>query len=95
MTINYYNKGDKVTLQTSFSLNGVLTNPSSVSLLIQYPNGLEVTIPQGSLSNTTTGTYSYGLFLDNDGIWYYRFESSGTVFAAEETMFIVRPSEFV
>ena len=51
-----------------------------------------VTAP--ATSTPATGTYYAYVTVDQDGTWYYRFESTGTTISAGEGSFEVNPTNF-
>lgn len=59
----------------------------------------QVKDPSGNISTETvstpaTGTYHAFYTVDEDGTWYYHFESSGATIGAGEDSFMVNPSQF-
>lgn len=81
--------GELKTLQAEFALLGVPTNPTDVSLVIEKPDGSQVTVPKAAMTNPVVGTFEYIVSLDQAGWWRYRFTGAGTVDAVEEAMFAV------
>ena len=95
MTIlNTYDIGDSTRFQSVFTVDGTAQNPTAVFLFVKRPSGTTDSYVTGDLTNSATGTFYLDDTLDETGIWYYRFESSGTVIAADEGSFIVERSEF-
>ena len=91
--MNAHDKGDVIRLSGTFRDNlGALINPTAVTLKYRKPTGEVTTVAGGSLVNPSTGTYYYDVTADQAGVWTYRYESTGTGSAAEETTFIVRSS---
>ena len=95
MAINEYPINQVVRLSASFTVGGVLTDPTEVILFVQKPDSSESTYyySSGTVSKLSTGTYYHDLMVDDSGNWYYRFEGDG-VEAADERQFIARRSEF-
>lgn len=91
--LNTYDVGDLIRLGSVFKVGSTPTDPSSVLLFVRKPDGsqLQYTYP-ASLSRSATGTYYKDLFVDDEGIWAYRFVATGTVYTAEESRFMVRLS---
>ena len=95
MTIlNTYDVGDSTRFQSAFTVDGVAQNPTAVFLFVKHPSGTTDSYVTGDLTNDVTGTFYLDIVLDDTGIWYYRFTSSGTVIAADEGSLIVERSEF-
>lgn len=91
--MNAHDKGDVVRLSGTFrDIDGALVAPSAVTLKYRSPSGAVTTIAGGSLTNPSTGLYTYDLTVDAAGVWTYRYESTGTAAAQEEATFIVRSS---
>lgn len=66
--------GQSVILQATFTdTDGELTNPSSVDLTIEAPDG---TITTPAPTNPSTGVFQHQLDLDKAGDWDYRWEGS-------------------
>ncbi len=95
-TANTYDKGDGVTLEATFTVGSVLTDPTTVTLKVKDPDGTITTYTYtgGTVTKTSTGLYTKTITVSNDGAWYYRYEGTGAVQAAGEVMFKVRKSEF-
>ena len=66
--------GSSVVVQATFrDLDGVLTNPSDVELIIRDPSGNQTA---GSPTNFSTGVYRDDVTLDEAGWWSFRFEGT-------------------
>lgn len=92
---NKFDKGDRVRLKGKFTIDDVETDPTYVTLLVQTPALTHYTYTySGSVSRLSTGIYYKDLEVGEEGQWFYRFVSSGTVVAAGEDFFIVTRSEF-
>jgi hypothetical protein len=96
MPTNTYDKGDLVRVKATFTVNAVLTDPTTITLKVKDPEGTVTTYTYagGAVSKTSTGLYYKDVSVTNDGMWYYRFEGTGTVQSAGESSFRVRKSEF-
>ena len=96
MAVNTYDKGDAVRLKGTFTVSSVLTDPTTVTLKVKDSDGTisTYTYSGGTVTKLSTGVYYKDVTVSNDGIWYYRFESTGAVAAAGEGSFEVRRSEF-
>jgi len=96
MAVNTYDKGGAVRLKGTFTVSSVLTDPTTVTLKVKDSDGTisTYTYSGGTVTKLSTGIYYKDVTVSNDGIWYYKFESTGTVTAAKEGSFEVRRSEF-
>lgn len=89
-----FDLGDRVRLFADFKDDaGVATN-TTVVLKVRDPAGVTTT---RTATPGATGHYEYLFNLTGAdaqvGRWYYRFEGSGTVTAAEEGTFVVRSTQ--
>lgn len=64
---------------------GNLANPTTTTLKIRKPDGTESSVAQGSLTQESTGVWSYTVTLDQSGTWYFRWVGTGNVVAAYES----------
>jgi hypothetical protein len=96
MAVNTYDKGDSVRLKCTFTVNSVNTDPTTITLRVKDSDGTIAvyTYAGGTITKSAVGIYYKDVTVSNDGIWYWRYEGTGTVIAAGESSFIVRPSEF-
>lgn len=96
MTTNTYDKGDSVRLTATFTVDSVPTDPTTVTLKVKNPAGVTTTYTYGlaELTKSSTGVYYREVTVDDDGMYYYRFEGTGTCIAASEGQLKVRSSEF-
>jgi len=96
MSINTYDKSDSVRVQATFSVDSVNTDPSTITLKVKNPAGTTSTYTYagGTITRSAAGIYYKDITIDDDGMWYYRFEGTGAVVAASEHSFKVRTSEF-
>lgn len=92
--VNTYDVGDSTRFRSTFTVDGQAQNPTAVFLFVKHPTGVIDSYVTGDLTNDVTGTFYLDTVLDDTGIWYYRFTSSGTVIAADEGSLIVERSEF-
>ena len=91
-----YDKGDKVRLSATFSVSGVNSDPTAVVLKVKDPssNIATYTYALAEITKSATGIYYKDISIDESGEWYYRFEGTGAVEAADESRFIGDESEF-
>ncbi len=96
--MNAYIKDNLIRLTVEFTLSGVDTDPTTVKCFYRNPSGVITTLTygvDGSLIKDTTGKYHVDLFASVAGGWFYRFEGSGSLIAANEGQFYVIPSQIV
>lgn len=88
--------GDTARLQCYFYVGSSLTDPSTISLVVEDPSGnLDTYTYSGTVSKTGTGDYYKDVPLDEEGTWHWRWVGTGTVAAADEDELEVRRSEIV
>jgi len=86
-----------VRLEVTFrNAANALTDPSTIELQYQDPTGNETTktFASAELTKSSTGIYYFDLTVDEAGIWFYRYESSGVPKASAESTFDVSVSQF-
>lgn len=92
-----YEKGDLVRCSAAFTdIDGNYVDPSKVLFRFKDPAGTTTTYTYGAdaeLVKDDTGRYHVDVDVDAEGVWFYRFESTGTGQAAGEDAFTVN-SEF-
>lgn len=91
--MNAYDIGDVVRLTGTFTVSGVATDPSTVSLVIRRPDGVKTTLVYGTdaaLERTGAGAFRCDYSPVVAGVHWYRFYSTGTAKAAEEESFTVK-----
>lgn len=93
---HYYDKGDKVHLTAAFSVGGVDTDPTAVVCKVKDPSGnVDVyTFALGQVTKSSVGHYYKDISIDESGEWFYRWEGTGAMEAAEETHLVAEVSEF-
>jgi hypothetical protein len=95
---NEYHQGTVVTVFVDFtSEDGVPTDPVTVTVTVRKPDKTVTTYTNGTDPEVTKlGTGSYQAHIDTEGgpegNWYYRWDGTGTLEAAEEWGFIVKHS---
>jgi hypothetical protein len=90
--------GDVIRLSCVFkNLSNAAVDPDEVKLIVKYPSTVEVEYiyPQNNevLIKDSTGNYHCDIYLDQEGMWYYKWYGIGTVYAAEEKSFYVKISQ--
>jgi hypothetical protein len=85
-----YDVGDEITLEATFDVDGVLTNPTSTVCTVRKPDG-STTTP--TVTNPSTGKFQAKVTpaVGEHGDWQYRFDGTGTAKAGGRKMFLVRP----
>ena len=95
---NSYEKGDLVRCTGTFTdTDGDAQDPGSVFFKYKNPIGTTTTLTygvDGALIKSATGIYYTDVNANIEGDWYYRFESTGTGQAANESYFTVSKSVF-
>lgn len=74
-TVFFDSSSELATLTNVFAVNGVNTDPTSVTLTVTSPTGA-VTTPTPTHSGT--GTYTADITCDEAGIWRYQWVGTGT-----------------
>lgn len=88
-----YDRGDLVRLQATFSISGVPTDPTSVTLYIRQPSGVLTTLVYGvdaGIIKVSTGVYRYDYDASAMGAVTYRWAGTGAAQAAEQGSLFVR-----
>lgn len=97
-TTSVYQKGDLVRCSGSFAIGGTNTDPTTVTFKYEDAGGTETSYVYNTddeLVKDSTGIYHVDVSAGSPvGIWYYRFESTGTGQAAAESSFLVEDSKF-
>lgn len=95
-----YDIGDKPRAVARFAdVEGNPVTPTSITVKVKNPSGLEVayTSPHISITTPLPGVvvFEFPAVLDVDGVWFIRIIGTAGVNAAVEASFIVRPSAFL
>ena len=92
-----YEKGDLVRCSAAFTnIAGAYVDPAAVLFRFKNPGGTTTTYTYGvdaELVKDAVGQYHVDVDANAEGVWFYRFESTGTGQAAGEEAFSVS-SEF-
>lgn len=93
-----YQLGAKVRLEAKFTnASSVATDPDTVTLRVQKPDGTVTTYGPGSVGslagflNPAVGTWQRDIDGDLAGSWQYRFNGTGAVVVEQERSFRIRP----
>jgi uncharacterized protein YfaS (alpha-2-macroglobulin family) len=95
MTINVYDTGDLVRCTGTFATDGTNVDPTAVLFKVKSPTGTVTTYTYGTdvqLVKSATGIYYVNVSATENGMYRYRFYSTGTGQAASEGQFRVRDS---
>jgi len=93
--MNIYEIGDQVRCSAAFTVNGVATDPTTITFKYRKPGGSVVTLTygvDGSVVKSSTGGYYVDLTPDTSGVWHIGFYGTGSVVAAGESSFKVSKS---
>jgi hypothetical protein len=105
--ITHYDVGDLWTPQASFTVGGVATDPTTITVTQQAPDGTETILAAAvdpaalNASSTPVAKTGTGVFKVNPGVaitaagrWYVKFVGTGTAAAADTHVAIGDPDEF-
>jgi hypothetical protein len=86
--------GDTVRLSTTFTVGGVPTDPTDVSLVIRSPDGTSVTedYNPGDIVRDSAGVFHLDLVVTLAGIYAWKWEGTGTAAGVDEGTFTVEVS---
>ncbi len=90
--VNQYNLYTQVTISAIFKVDGIPTDPTTLTLTIEKPDGTKVIKALADVVKDGTGTYHFDIIVDQPHNWCYQWKGTGVV-AMDETYFTVRPSE--
>lgn len=94
--MNSHDIGDVVRISGTFrDFASALTDPTTVALVYRKGDGTTgtVTWAAAQVVRDSPGVFHYDLPVDVSGIWHYRWETTGTVQAAEPGAFSVVDNE--
>jgi len=91
-----YDRGDVARVTVTFTLAGVDTDPTAVTLKVKDPSGniASYTWALGTVTRSAAGIFYKDISLDEAGEWFYRFEGTGAVESASEANLFVLEGEF-
>jgi hypothetical protein len=93
MSLNKYDKGDKVRSQMVFTVNGVPTDPTTITAKVRTPAGVTTPYVYGSdaeVVRVSTGVYRIDISAAQSGLYHVKWVGVGTAEAVEEDSFFVR-----
>ena len=96
MNTYYYNT--TVRIQGSWTQGSVASDPDTVTFKITDPDNVTTTYVYGTndeLIKVSTGIYRVDINLNKEGIWYYRWEGTGSVQSSFENILEVLRSSFI
>lgn len=84
--------GDSPTLTNTFSVAGVPTDPTTVSLAVTNPAGTTTTYTYAlaQITRDSAGVYSKQITVDSAGDWYYVWTGTGAAADVQDGVFYVR-----
>ena len=93
---NAYDKGKTIRLSALFTVGGVATDPTTVTLKVKKPRGgvVSYTYALAEVTKDSTGNYHKDVVGSESGTWYHQWIGTGTCETAEEDSFIINASEF-
>jgi hypothetical protein len=95
---NDYAKNSLVRVSSEFTVSGVDSDPTTVKCFYKNPTNTVTTLTYGvdnALMKDATGKYHVDINATLVGNWWYRFEATGSVVAANEAEFVILPSQIV
>jgi hypothetical protein len=95
---NVYTIGQQVRLTATFKNSaGTATDPTGAVLKYRAPAGTVTTKTYGvdTIVKSSTGVYYFDLALSTSGEWWYRWEGSGSIVAADEERILVEGTRMV
>lgn len=95
---NSFDYGDRVRISCAFTdLSGAPADPTGITFKFKTPAGTTTSYVygvDGALIKLATGSYYVDLTLNVEGIWFYRFEGTGALVAADEGHLLAKDSVF-
>jgi len=89
---NEYFVGQMVEVSTEFKVGGVLTDPSTVTLVIMDPDRVQTTYTYAlaQVTREALGKFLKNILGSAVGTWFYRWFSTGACTSAGEGFFTVK-----
>lgn len=90
--MSVFDVGDLVRVSGPFTVGGVATDPTTVSLAVKDPSGnvATYTYAAGEIIRDSQGNYHKDVSADEAGIWSWYWAGTGAVETAGEGYFEVR-----
>lgn len=98
MAANVYAKDGLVRISSAFTTSNTYTDPSTVKCYYKDPNGVVTTLTygvDGALVKDAVGRYHVDISATIAGNYWYRFEATGSLIAANEAVFVVSLSQIL
>lgn len=96
--MGFYNPGEIARLGITLTVDGAVTDPSTIKIRVKPPTTAAVEYVYGVDSNVTrlsTGVYRAAITITNDpGPWQYRWISTGTAATVAPSFITVNPLAF-
>lgn len=89
--------GDGFRLKATFTVDDVVTDPTTVTFKLKDPDGLITTYVYGvnaEVVKVSTGIYYIDVTVSKALTWFYRIVGTGAVIAATEGTFVGLQSQF-
>lgn len=92
-TVFYENAAEFATLTNTFTVSGVATDPTTISLTVTTPAGVATTYTHagGTITKSATGIYTKDIACTEDGVWLYLWVGTGTASDAVAGTWTVQP----
>lgn len=87
-----YDLNDTGSPTVTFTVDGTLTDPTTVTLTVRKPSGTTTsyTYAAAAVSRISLGVYRKNLTLDERGVWLFTFTGTGDCQASAEGTVTVR-----
>lgn len=92
---NTYSVNQLVHLVFPFTVNGVATDPTTITVRVKDPTGAEATYTLTStppVVKDSVGNYHLDITAGIPGTWSYHCEGTGAAQASDDEQFSVRPA---
>lgn len=87
-----YDIGDAVRIKTTFTVDDVPTDPTTVTLYVKDPAGATVEHAEGTLTNPSVGVWYKDVAVNQAGTYGAKMTGVGVVDSVAQTTFQVRRS---
>ena len=90
-------RGNAVTITGTFTLSGVATDPTTITLEVKIPAGTitPYTYAGAQITRDSAGVYHKDVILSSEGVWTFRMTGTGTVVASTVTNVECKSDVFV
>lgn len=89
-SLEEFDIGDTPTITGNFSVSGVSTDPTTVTLSVTDPLGVTTTYTGAQIAKTSTGNYTKDIPVNTAGEWVAVWSGTGSVSASGSVRFAVR-----